>query len=545
MPLRFAHPASEYRPESLTIGHLLDGGEFSDGDQEIVYRGTVRLTYRTFRQRIHRLAAALDGLGVKQGSVVAVLDWDSHRYLECFFAIPMMGAVLQMANVRLSPAQLQFTLADTGAQVLLVHRDFLPLVEAMRTALPAVDTIVLLDDEQGASPRSVTGEYEALLSAASARYRFEEFDENAIATTFYTSGTTGLPKAVAFSHRQLVLHTLAVAAAVAAGPGLGRDDVYMPLTPMFHVHAWGFPYVATMLGLKQVYPGRYDPDAIVRLRREERVTFSHCVPTVLRMVVDAAQAVGERLDGWRLLIGGSALTGALRADATALGTTPINAFGMSETGPVVALGESGAHSRRTGRAIPLTRLRVVDEAMRQLPQDDASLGELVVRAPWLTTAYIGNSEASAALWRGGWLHTQDIATMDARGSIMIRDRAKDVIKTGGEWVSSLTLEELIATHPAVSEVAIVGVPHPKWDERPIAVIVACTDIVPTRAEIADWLRCAIADGTISRYAVPDAVVALDALPRTSVGKIDKRALRELAVSALRPAGIDGLATQTA
>lgn len=533
MPLRYMPQAPETYTMPLTIRHLLDGGEQSHQDQEIVYRDAFRMTYRELHGRIGRLAAVLSHLRVDQGTVVAVLDWDSHRYLECFFAIPMLGAVLQMANVRLSPAQLRFTLMDSGAELLLVHRDFMPLVDTMLADLPTVHTVVLIADGDPAPiPSSTAGEYEQLLETTHTPFEFVDFDEEAVATTFYTSGTTGLPKAVAFTHRQLVLHTLAVAAAVAsaAGPGLRSGDVYMPLTPMFHVHAWGFPYVATMLGVKQVYPGRYDADAILRLREREGVTFSHCVPTMLRMLIDAASASGRRLDGLHLLIGGSALTNELQASATALGATPVNAFGMSETGPVIAIDQLGGC--RTGTTVPLTRLRVVDEVMNPVAADDVEMGELVLRAPWLTSSYPGAPDASTALWRGGWLHTQDLATIDRRGSIVIRDRLKDVIKTGGEWVGSLALEGLIASHPDVVEVAVVGVPDPKWQERPVATIVSRADVGPTIDDINAWLRPSVDDGTLSRYALLDAVVLTEALPRTSVGKVDKRTLRDFVAARL-------------
>lgn len=535
MPLRFADPAPEAYHQPLTIRHLLDCGEASDSEQEIVYRDQVRLSYRDLRSRIARLADMLTQIGVDQGTTVAVFDWDSHRYLECFFAIPMIGAVLQTVNVRLSPAQIEHCLRHAGAEYLLVHRDFLPLLDQIRARLPKVRGLVVMSDDQHYSaPGDALGEYEALLAAANGEFPFADFDENALATTFYTSGTTGLPKSVCFSHRQLVLHTLALAAALgtAVGQGLHRSDVYMPLTPMFHVHAWGMPYAATMLGLKQVYPGRYEPALIARLRKDEGVTFSHCVPTVLQMVLDAAARTEVRLDGWHMVIGGSALTGELHAAALAAGVTLTSGYGMSETGPLIALGEAGPPHRatRTGRTVPLVTARIVDEAMVSLPPDDASLGELVLRAPWLTPCYPGDTEASRSLWRGGWLHTQDIATIDAGGSIQIRDRLKDVIKTGGEWICSLTLEELICAHPDVVEVAVVGVPDPKWQERPVAIIVQRGDVQLGRDAINDMLHQEIGKGTISRYALIDQVIVVDGLPRTSVGKVDKKQLRLVAVS---------------
>ncbi|HUD93655.1 AMP-binding protein [Sphingobium sp.] len=368
---------------------------------------------------------------------------------------------------------------------------------------------------------------------------FVDFDENALATTFYTSGTTGLPKQVCFSHRQLVLHTLALGAALGGRKGLGlrAGDVYMPLTPMFHVHAWGMPYLATMLGLRQIYPGRYEVDAILRWREAEGVTFSHGVPTVLQMVLGGAERLGIRLDGWQMLLGGSALTRDLADAARATGMTIAAGYGMSETGPVISIGEESADpysTIRSGKPIPLVSAAIVDEEMKALPCDDAASGELVVRAPWLTPCYPGDEPASRDLWRGGWLHTQDIASIDEAGSIQIRDRLKDVIKSGGEWISSLMLEELIIRHPDVAEVAVVGVSDAKWQERPVAIVVATRDGVPTHEAINALLARFVEEGAISRFALLDDVMLVDALPRTGVGKIDKKLLRQALEAKSKP-----------
>jgi fatty-acyl-CoA synthase len=530
MPLRFPPRSAETHVPPLTIHQLLDASALSTAAQEIVYRDRIRLTYIDMRERVGRLAAMLSRLGVEQGTTVAMLDWDSHRYLEAYFAVPSMGAVLQTANIRLSPEQLRYTLDHAGAEVLLVHRDFLPLVDTMRASLPRVRTIVaLMDDAEASLPAWCAGEYEALLSSAAAA-AFEDIDENALATTFYTSGTTGLPKAVCFTHRQLVLHTLALAVALgtAEGAGLRRGDVYMPLTPMFHVHAWGMPYVATMLGLKQVYPGRYEADRILAMREREGVSFSHCVPTVLQMLLGAL--AGRRLDGWHLVIGGSAVTRELFDAATDAGASVTAGYGMSETGPLVAIARPGPDrydAIRSGTPVPLVSTRIVGPDMAELAADDEALGELVVRSPWLTPCYPGDEEASAQLWRGSWLHTQDIATIRQDGSIQIRDRIKDVIKTGGEWVSSLTLEDLIVARDDVAEVAVIGIPDPKWQERPLAVIVPAAGAMPTADDIRATLAVAIASGQISRFSQIDAILCVPALPRTSVGKIDKKAVRDM------------------
>ena len=541
MALRFAETAREAYRFPLTIGHLLDSALMSCADRQIVYRDQVRLGYPEFRERIGRLAAALCGLGVQEGTTVAVMDWDSHRYLEAYFAIPMMGAVLQTVNVRLAPAQIAYTLAHAKAEVLLAHRDFFPLIEALLPQVPSIKAVIAIADGAAAAPPSfAVAEYESLLAAAAADFEFRDFDENAMATTFYTTGTTGEPKGVCFSHRQIVLFVLNAKApfGVSQAGGLGHGDVYMPLTPMFHVHAWGVPYIATLLGLQQVYPGRYEPKTILELHQRERVTFSHCVPTVLRMVLDAATACNADLSGWRMKIGGSALTVALCKEGRRRGMTLVSGYGMSETAPTVAVARTNADDQDeeaqiasmtvSGVPVPLVTARIVDSNMRELPHDGKTQGELVLRAPWLTPCYMGDVAASEALWRGGWMHTQDVATIGPDGSIIIRDRLKDVIKTGGEWVSSLTLENLVSGVEGVVEVAVVGVPDALWGERPAAIITCADDVSPPLLDSLNApIRAAIARGELSRYALLDAVQMVKAMPKTSVGKIDKKVLRSL------------------
>jgi fatty-acyl-CoA synthase len=541
MPLRFARPAPEAPSFPLTIRHLLDTAMITARDQEIVYRDQLRMSYRDFRGRIGRLASALAALGVEQGMTVAVMDWDSHRYLEAYFAVPMMGAVLQTVNVRIPPAQICYTLEHAEAEVLLVHRDFFPLAEAMLPSLPQIKAIVAIMDGAGdALPDYAVGEYETLSAAASPDFPFEDFDENAVATTFYTSGTTGNPKGVCFTHRQLVLHTMTIKGVFGAStltPPFGAGDVYMPLTPMFHVHAWGMPYLATMLGMKQVYPGRYEPAMICNLRREHQATYSHCVPTVLRMVLDAAETTGVDLSGWKMTIGGSALSHALFEEARERGMSLVAGYGMSETCPTIALSrrspgnDGSAHDdaddfTAAGVPVPLVSARVVNEAMEDVPHDGLTRGELVLRAPWLTPCYTKDEAASAELWRGGWLHTQDIATMDANGTIRIRDRIKDVIKTGGEWVDSILIEDLLGSVEGVREVSVIAVPDARWGERPLALIVADGGATLSLDQLNAPILAIIATGEISRYAKLDRFEFVSELPRTSVGKIDKKLLRE-------------------
>lgn len=540
MPLRFVEPAREAYRFPLTIGHLLEAALLTSADRQIVYRDQLRLTYRDLRVRVGRLASLLTGLGAEEGTTVAVMDWDSHRYLEAYFAIPMMGAVLQTVNIRLPSEQVAYTMAHAGAEILLVHRDFLPLLAEIRDRLPLLRAIVvIMDGEESALPAFADGEYEALLDEASPEFAFRDFDENAVATTFYTSGTTGNPKALCFTHRQLMLHTLVTClpSGLTQNGAIALEAVYMPLTPMFHVHAWGMPYIATMLGCKQVYPGRYDPALICALRRREGVTYSHGVPTVLRMLLDAAKATDTDLTGWTMGIGGSALSPALYEEGLSRGMKLVAGYGMSETCPSVSVARPPADgadddaeriAAMTGAGItyPLVYARVVDDELRDVPRDGRSRGELVLRSPWLATSYLGDEAASDALWRGGWMHTQDVATIDQHGRIAICDRLKDVIKSGGEWVASLDLERIIALVPGVGEVAVVGVPDTRWGERPIAVVVPSHDQPPSLDAVNAPLQEASARGALSRYARVDRIEFVSALPKTSVGKVDKKALRQ-------------------
>ncbi|KRG63117.1 long-chain fatty acid--CoA ligase [Stenotrophomonas humi] len=510
-------------------------------EQEIVYGDNVRYDYRTLNARISQLAGLLQSLGVKPGDVVAVMDWDSHRYLESYFAVPMIGAVLMMVNIRLAPEQIAYTLNHSGARVILANREFLPVLEGIDEHLPDLRTRVLLDDEGGALPDGFATEYEAGLRSTEPVSKFPDFDENSRATMFYTTGTTGLPKGVYFSHRQLVLHSLAAMAALGSAPTQGRlhrDDVYMPITPMFHVHAWGVPYVATLMGIKQVYPGRYLPGRLLELIAREKVTFSHCVPTILHMLLGHPAAADTDLSRWKVIIGGAALPRVLAQQALARGIDIFGGYGMSETCPVLTLaqidpealaGTDEELSLRTkaGIPIPLVDLRIVDEDMNDVAHDGIATGEVVVRAPWLTQAYLHNPEASAALWAGGYLHTGDIGNIDVGGYLRVTDRIKDVIKTGGEWISSLALEDIIALHPAVSEVAVIGIADAKWGERPLPLVVRHPDCEVTEAEIIELVAARSRAGDISRYAIPERIRFVDAIARTSVGKINKKKLRDL------------------
>ena len=405
------------------------------------------------------------------------------------------------------------------------------------------EVVVLADGQSVPSTTSaVAGEYEVLVGQASPDFEFGDFDENTKAATFYTTGTTGDPKGVYYSHRQIVLHTMATAMTLCApreGQRIHREDVYMPITPMFHVLAWGIRFIAMTLGLKIVLPGRYAPDDLLKLKLSERVTFSHCVPTILQMLLDAADATGQDLSDWTMIIGGAKFPSALCRAARAKGMDIFAGYGMSETGPVVALAqiptaaaptEADDDVRRrshTGLPVPFVDLRVVDESMRDVPRDGETQGEIVLRAPFLTQGYFKLPHASEELWAGGYLHTQDVAVVAPDGAVQIVDRLKDVIKTGGEWISSIGLESLISDVRGVHEAAVIGVRDDRWGERPMAFVVCKPDANVDAGSIRAHLLEQVESNQLSKYAVPDAdrIIFVGEIPKTSVGKIDKKALR--------------------
>ncbi len=545
MAEKIYQPGENY-PYPLIIKKLLNTPLIYSPDQEIVYDDRKRYTYRTLNERINRLANGLESLGVVKGDIVAVFDYDSHRYLECFFAIPMMGAVLQTINWRLSAEQILYTLNHAGAKVIIIHSEFLPILENIRDQLETVQKFVIISEDEPAADTKFKSDatYVQLLQSGSATYAFPDFDENTKATTFYTTGTTGNPKGVHFSHRQLVLHTLGVAVVSGSYDTIGRfrsNDVYMPLTPMFHVHAWGFPYVATLLGAKQVYPGRYEPEKLLKLIEREGVTYSHCVPTILQMLLNCPAINQVDLSSWKVTIGGARLPKGLAREAKNLGIEIHAGYGMSETCPVISTATPMAHMLgweddalldiiiKTGRPLPLVEFEVFDAHEKALPHDGQSSGEVVMRAPWLTASYFKEPEKTKELWRSGWLHSGDVGYIDENGYLQITDRIKDVIKTGGEWISSLDLENLMSQHEAVLESAAIGIPDEKWGERPLMIVTLKPEYKgkATAAEFKKFMQKFAEEGRLPKYGVPDLYEFVDQIPKTSVGKLDKKELRKL------------------
>lgn len=524
MPLRF--PSSNAYEYPLLIKQLLSRSNIASTQNEIVSGTEMRLSYADLSKRIRQLSNSLKDYGISEDMCVGVMDWDTHRYLEYFFAVPMMGATLFTINVRLSPAQVLYMINHSQTDLLIVHQDFMSLIDNIKSDFDRDIIIVKIGSGE---------KYEQWIGDAPIDFHFPDFDENKIATLFYTSGTTGNPKGVSYSHRQLVLHTLGLVAGFGAWPGnagFHRDDVYMPLTPLFHVHGWGFPYAATMLGLQQVYPGRYTPERILHLIAQEGVTFSHCVPTIMSMVLEHSSCQKTDLSNWKVIIGGAALPKGLQDRAAAIGISLHSAYGMSETCPFLTVADLSSDDPKvqaqSGFPGPLVDIRVVTTDMRDVPHDGETTGEVVVRAPWLTQSYLSNIQSSDELWRGGYLHTGDVGYIRDNGSLQITDRLKDVIKTGGEWISSLTLENIASFCNGVEEVAAIGLSHAKWGERPVLVIKPSKDVDPdlVRLNVLEEIQSYIDAGELSKWSVPDDIIFVKELPKTSVGKLDKKALRQ-------------------
>lgn len=542
MKIKKIEPASQAYKYPLLIKRILEYSLKLEPEREIHYREVFKMNYFELNKRVRRLANVFKNMGIDGGETIAVLDFDSHRYLESFFAIPMTGNVIHTINWRLSPEQILYTINHAEDVIIIAHAEFVPLLNALADKITTVRKIIIATDG-GPIPESkfeVAGEYESMLAYTSDEFDFPDFDEDAVATTFYTTGTTGNPKGVYFTHRQLVLHTMLIGTHF--GPidkacTFNNSDVYMPLTPFFHVHAWGFPFAATMLGMKQVYVGKFEPEVALKLFAVHKPTISHCVPTILQMLVAHPAAATFDLTKWKVIIGGSALPRALAKAALQRGVDVITGYGMSETAPLLSTVYVSPNDRdkdleqqvtmrtRTGIVGFLVDLKVINEDGNEVPKDDETMGEIVVRTPWLTQGYFKEPEKSEELWRDGWLHTGDVATVDAKGSLKIADRIKDVIKTGGEWVSSIDLENMIGQHPAVMEVAVVGLPDAQWGERPHAMIVLKPNAPATVEEIKAFLLPFIQAGQITKWTIPDRIVFAEAIPKTSVGKIDKKVIR--------------------
>jgi fatty-acyl-CoA synthase len=521
----------------LTLTHLVERAARFYPKSEVVSRradrSLHRVSYDALMKRVRRLANALIAMGVKPGDRVATLAWNHHRHLELYLGIPAIGAVIHTLNLRLHPTELAYIARHAEDKWIFADATLLPLLDRFRHEVPWIRKVVVMRDENDPPVPAEDAEYEALLDAADPHFDLPAIDENAAAMICYTSGTTGNPKGVVYSHRSTVLHTLV--ACMTDSLAVGERDVVMPVVPMFHAAAWGLPYAAVLAGSSLVFPGPHlDAKSILELMQDEKVTIAAGVPTIwlgILAMLDAEQGRWNLGHVRTTVIGGAAAPPSMiQGFAERHGVTITHAWGMTETNPLGTLARVKRHLegdpvrelriRSTqGYAVPFVEQRHVDEAGKVLPWDGETMGELEVRGPWVAKAYFSD-EGHDRFTADGWFKTGDVVTIDAEGYVKITDRSKDVIKSGGEWISSVQLENALMSHPAVLEAAVFAGRHEKWDERPIAAVV----LKPGRTVTDDALRAHL-EGHFAKFWTPDAFVFVQQIPRTSTGKFLKSKLR--------------------
>ncbi len=527
--------------EDLTLLRILLRAKNYFGKKEIVSReedGSIfRYTYSDFYRRVCQLANALEELGIGKGDRVGTLAWNTHRHLELYFAPPCMGAAYHTVNLRLSPEQIAYVINHAEDRVLFLDSDQISVVERIADRLN-VEHFVVMGKEKSYDTSFESVAYEDLISGKPKTYEWKEIDENSIAGMAYTSGTTGMPKGVAYTHRNLVLHSLVTSLPDALN--LSERRCVLHIVPMFHVNSWGIPFSATMVGAKQVFPGQHPtPKDYVELIQNESVDFTACVPTVWMMIYSFLKENPDydvsSLN--EVFTGGSAPPASLlKAFKKEFGITIIHTYGLTETTPVLTVNrpksymklekdEFYEHSRKQGLILPLLDMKVVQEKdgeRRDVEWNGEDMGELYVKGPWVTSEYYRDTEKTAEKFIDGWFRTEDIVVVDGEGYIKIVDRAKDLIKSGGEWISSQDLESHLMLHPSVREAVVVGVEHPKWQERPIAFVVLRENC--TREEIKKELIAHLKE-KFPKWWLPDDIIFVDEIPKTSVGKFDKKVLK--------------------
>ena len=523
----------------LTLTPLLERARRLFPKKEIVTKAgpsLERFTYGEMTERVARLSNALEKLGVRRGDRVATFAWNNVRHLELYFAVPCMGAVLHPLNLRLPADQLTYIVAHADDQVLFVDPTLLPVVEKLAPQLKSIKHYVVMGDKiPEGTTLSPVHSYEELLANASPEYTWPHLNENDAAAMCYTSGTTGNPKGVVYSHRSIYLHSLGLS--MSDSFGISERDVCLPVVPMFHVLAWGTPFAAVMLGTKLVFPGPHlQPRDLAELIQSEKVTITAGVPTLWLGLLALLDKERYDLSSLReMIVGGAAAPQSMiEAFEKKHGIRVVHAWGMTEMSPLGTVSHLKSYQQdlpeeerfairaKQGLSVPGVDIRAVDDSGKEIPWDGKAFGELQVRGPWIVSSYY-NDDRSADSFMDGWFRTGDVVTIDPEGFVQIVDRTKDLVKSGGEWISSQDLENVIMAHPKVLEAAVIAVPHPKWQERPLACVVPKPDYKDnlTKAEIYDHLRT-----RFDKMYLPDDIVFIDAVPKTSVGKFDKKVLRQ-------------------
>ena len=523
----------------LLISQLIEYAAEYHGKTEIVSRSVEgpihRYTYADSAKRARKLANALKKLGVRLGDRVGTLGWNGYRHFEIYYAVSGSGAICHTVNPRLFPDQISYIVNHADDKFIFVDLNLVPILEAVQVHLKGVKGIVVMTDRAHMPQSKLSGLicYEELIAPESEDFDWPDFDERTASSLCYTSGTTGNPKGVLYSHRSTLLHSYAVN--LRGAFGLNQDDTVLPVVPMFHANAWGLPYACPMVGAKMVFPGfKMDGASVFELLDGEGVTLSAGVPTVWLELLRYCEQNHKKFSKLnRTLIGGSAVPRSMieRFDKEH-GVFVIHGWGMTEMSP---LGTATAFNRgeaelpkeqrydlqaKQGRPIFGVQMRILDDGGKELPKDGVAFGNLVVRGPWISSGYF-KGEGTAAFTNDGWFHTGDVCTLNPQGYMTITDRSKDVIKSGGEWISSIDLENAAMAHPAVQEAAVIGIAHPRWDERPLLIIVRKPDAKVTREDLIKFF-----DGRVAKWWIPDDVAFVDQLPHTATGKILKTKLRE-------------------
>ncbi|WP_460417575.1 long-chain fatty acid--CoA ligase [Planifilum fimeticola] len=520
----------------LTLMHILERAGMLYGSVEIVSRmpdkSLHRYTYADFYRRARSLAKALQKAGLKRGDRVGTLMWNHYVHLESYFGIPAAGGVIHTLNLRLHPDEIAYIANHAGDRFLIVDDVLLPLLQKFRDQL-RVEKIIVVSLTGQPVPEGME-EYESFIAEPAEDFVYPELEEEDAAGMCYTSGTTGRPKGVVYSHRALVLHSFATALGDVLG--ISRRDVVVPVVPMFHVNAWGLPFTCTMVGTKQVFPGPHlDPASLLDLFEKERVTITAGVPTIwlgILQMLEKNPGKWDLVPGMRMMVGGSAAPESMIRAFDRHNLRVVHGWGMTETTPVGTLGILKPHMEewpeekqyeyraKQGLPLPFVEVRIATED-GFAPHDGKTMGELQVRGPWIAADYYNRPDSRDSFTEDGWFRTGDVATIDPEGFVKITDRTKDLIKSGGEWISSVDLENALMGHPAVAEAAVIAVPHPKWQERPLAVVVLKEGARATEEELIQFLAPKFA-----KWWLPDGVVFVEEIPRTSAGKFLKAKLRE-------------------